>query len=95
MAYSSQQFSAGTISQAIANPLSTEAILVQNLGPGTVVIGQQTGPGPSPQGLQVTAASGIVTVPVQNFGGAANADDQLYARCTQGGTAVVNVLLPT
>jgi hypothetical protein len=97
MAFSNQVIACGTISTIIATPSSPASILVQNQGPGTVVLGGSTGPGISPAGVLITVASGIVTVPIRNYGGAANADDALYARVQAPGpgTAQVAVFQPT
>lgn len=82
MAFNSQVFACGTASQVIAQPIGRTNILLRVLsGGGTVVVGGSSSALVSPVGLQIAAADGIVTVPVASFGGAANADDALYARC--------------
>jgi hypothetical protein len=69
MGFVSQQYPVGTISVAICQPTGAGPILVQNLGPGTIVVGGSVPPGPSPTGLQITAASGIVPLPCSHFRG--------------------------
>lgn len=97
MAFNSGIIACGTASQIICQPLSNRDILVRVIsGGGTVVIGGSVPAGPSPSGLQVAAADGIVRVPVASFGGAANADDALYGRCLfpGPGTAQLAVFQP-
>jgi hypothetical protein len=90
--FTSQQFGVGTVSQLIAQPTGPGPILVQVVaGAGTIVVGGSVAPGPSPTGLQITTASGIVSLPCSHFGAISDVDDGLYARATAGGTATLAV----
>ena len=92
MAFSSQVFSCGTASQIVCQPISTRDILLRVVsGAGTVVIGGSIAAGPGPAGLTIALADGIVRVPVAGYGGAANADDALYARCMFPGTGTAQL----
>ncbi len=90
MAFFNNQFAVGTAAPVlIYSPLSSATVLVQVLsGGGTVILGGSNSAG----GIQLTTASGLVQVPVRNFGGAANADDGLYAHTTLGGSVNIGVL---
>jgi hypothetical protein len=97
VAFNSQQFGCGTVSQVICQPINRTDILVRvTSAGGTVVLSGGSIPaGPDPTGFRITPADGIVRLPIAQYGGAANPDDSLWARSIAGGSATVTVLQAT